>query len=183
MDTSDYILLSELNDFIFCPRSIYWHHIYGNFNKNIYHEKIQTLGSIAHKSIDSAKYSSRKNILQGIAIISHEFGIQGKIDLYDARTGILTERKRKIDKVYRGYIWQLYGQYFCLSEMGYVVTGLRFHSLIDNKNYPIPLPSEREKNIFKKYIENFRNYRLSENFSQNPAKCARCIYKNLCDIS
>ena len=86
MDTSDYILLSELNDFIFCPRSIYWHHIYGN---------------IAHKSIDSAKYSSRKNILQGIAIISHEFGIQGKIDLYDARTGILTERKRKINKVYR----------------------------------------------------------------------------------
>jgi hypothetical protein len=64
-------------------------------------KKAQTLGSIAHKSIDSAKYSSRKNILQGIAIISHEFGIQGKIDLYDARTGILTERKRKINKVYR----------------------------------------------------------------------------------
>ena len=183
MDTADYIPLSELNDFIFCPRSIYWHHIYGNFNKSIYHEVDQTLGHLAHKSIDTAKYSSRKNILQWIAIISHEFGIQGKIDLYDAKTGILTERKRKINKVYRGYIWQLYGQYFCLSEMGYVVTGLRFHSLIDNKNYPIPLPSEREKNIFKKYIENFRNYRLSENFSQNPAKCARCIYKNLCDIS
>ena len=67
--------------------------------------------------------------------------------------------------------------------MGYVVTGLRFHSLIDNKNYPIPLPSDREKKIFKKYIENFRSYQLSENFSPNPAKCARCIYANLCDVS
>ena len=117
-----YVLLSELNDFIFCPRSIYWHNIYGRYTTSTYHTTSQILGNIAHKTIDNETYSSRKTILQGISIYSDVLKIAGKIDLYDKKTGMLTERKRKIKKVYDGYLLQLYGQYICLSEMGYVVT-------------------------------------------------------------
>lgn len=112
-----YILLSELNDFIFCPRSIYWHHIYGRYTTSAYHDTSQILGNIAHKTIDTATYSTRKTILQGTAIYSDRLKIAGKIDIFDTKTGILTERKRKIKKIYDGYLLQLYGQYICLSEM------------------------------------------------------------------
>lgn len=181
MDTADYLLLSELNDFIFCPRSIFYHHIYGRFENKIYHETDQIRGSQVHESVDKAKYSTSKHILQGIPIISHEFGIQGKIDIYNTKTGILTERKRHIKKIYRGYEWQLYGQYFCLTEMGYVVTGLEFYSFVDNKKYKIPLPSTDDREKFGKMIEKFKNFSLNSDFVINPNKCARCIYKNLCD--
>lgn len=183
MDTSDYILLSELNDFIFCPRSIYWHHIFGRYDTSLYHTTDQTLGNIAHRAIDQRKYSTRKNILQGISVISHEYGIQGKIDIYNTKTWILSERKRLIKKVYKWYEWQLYGQYFCLSEMGYVITGLELYSKEDNKKYPIPFPDNEDREIFINMIKRFQNYRLENNFEPNKKKCERCIYNTLCDKS
>lgn len=183
MDSSDYILLSELNDFIFCPRSIYWHHIYGKYEKSLYQTTFQTRGSHIHDRVDKAKYSSRKDILQGIPVVSHKYGIIGKIDSYNAKTGILTERKKKISKIFKWYEWQLYGQYFCLTEMWYVVTGLQIYSYDDNKNYKIPLPNSEEEKNFQKILESFKNFSLEKNFQKNPEKCKNCIYKNLCDIS
>ncbi len=176
-----YILLSELNDFIFCPRSLYYHHIYDDYQKELYQTTDQVLGTEAHRAVDTKKYSSRKNILQGMNVVSKEYGILGKIDTFDTKTGILTERKRKIKKIYQGYIWQLYGQYFCLSEMGHVVTSLRLYSIIDNKTYPIAFPNFSDKKQFMNLLKNFREYSLYTDRSiQNPNKCRRCIYKKLC---
>jgi CRISPR-associated protein Cas4 len=60
----NYIKLSTLNDFIFCPKSIYYHNLYDNYNKNLYQEEAQKSGTIAHESIDNQTYSTRKDILQ-----------------------------------------------------------------------------------------------------------------------
>lgn len=182
MDTSDYILLSELNDYIFCPRSVYWHHIYSTLSTHMYQESDQVLGTLSHRCIDTKKYSTRKNILQALPIISHEYGIQGKIDTFDTKTWILTERKRSIKKVYKWYEWQLYGQYFCLSEMWYLVTSLRLYSMSDNRVYKIALPNNKEIIAFKKMIESFRNYSMKSDAKISPKKCKRCIYNTLCDI-
>lgn len=178
-----FILLSELNDFIFCPRSIYWHHIYGEYDTSLYHTTDQVEGNIAHRAVDTRRYSSRKTILQWLPVYSHQYGILGKIDLFDTKTGILTERKRMIRKVYDGYLWQLYGQYFCLSEMGYVVTGLRLYSLVDNKSYPIGLPNAEDERRFWNLLERFRRYTLDRAFTPYKEKCERCIYSGLCDRS
>ncbi|MBS9783961.1 type V CRISPR-associated protein Cas4 [Candidatus Gracilibacteria bacterium] len=176
-----YILLSALNDFIFCPRSLYYHHIYDNYQKELYQTTDQVLGTEAHKAVDMGKYSSRKTILQGMNVVSNEYGILGKIDTFDLKTGILTERKRKIKKIYQGYIWQLYGEYFCLSEMGYVVTNLRLYSMEDNKVYPIPFPNFEEKNKFKRLLKYFREYYINTDKSiTNKNKCKKCIYRKLC---
>lgn len=183
MDTSDYLLLSELNDFIFCPRSIFFHHIYGKMEQKTYHEKEQIIGSQSHEAVDKGKYSSRKNILQWLPVISHEFWIQWKIDIYNTKTWSLIERKHKIKKIYRGYEWQLYGQYFCLTEMWYVVTSLKLYSYSDNKSYPIPLPNHEIKEKFRKMIHKFKNFSLDTDFAINPKKCERCIYRHLCDKS
>lgn len=178
-----YILLSELNDFIFCPRSIYWHHIYGEYDTSLYHTTDQVEGNIAHRAVDTRRYSSRKTILQWLPVYSHQYGILGKIDLFDTKSGILTERKRMIRKVYDGYLWQLYGQYFCLSEMGYVVTWLRLYSMLDNTSYPIGLPNAEDERRFWHLIERFRKYELDREFTPLKAKCERCIYAWLCDRS
>jgi len=175
------IIISNLNDFIFCPRSIYFHNLYYQNDSKLYHSTYQVSGNNAHKNIDLQKYSSRKNILEGINIYSESLGLIGKIDIYDLNSKMIIERKKKIVKIYDGYLLQLYAQYFCLLEMGYKVEKLRFHSMVDNKNYNINLPSEKEKKNLIETIKNIREFDLNKPFVQNSNKCAMCIYRELCD--
>lgn len=153
--------------------------------KSTYQTTYQTEGTNAHKAIDTNSYSTKKNILQGINIYCEKYGIQGKIDIFDVDKGILAERKRKISKIYDGYIFQLYAQYYALVEMGYSVSKLRFHSIVDNKNYDIKLPLEdiEMKEKFETLIKSIREFNM-ENFKQeNIEKCKNCIYEPSCDRS
>jgi CRISPR-associated protein Cas4 len=43
----DYISISTLNDFIFCPYSIYLHNVYMEADEGLYHATPQTQGRIA----------------------------------------------------------------------------------------------------------------------------------------
>ncbi len=150
------VIISNLNDFIFCPRSIYFHNIYSYSDESLYYTKYQVEGKNVHKSVDSQKYSNKKTVLQGINIYSEEFGIEGKIDIFDVEDGTLTERKNEIKNIWEGYLLQLYAQYFCLIEMGYKVKKLRLHSFSDNKTYNIKLPGKHEKDNLKKVINQIR---------------------------
>jgi len=178
-----YILLSELNDFLFCPRSIYFHHIFWRYDKSLYHGAPQTAGTLAHATIDHQKYSTRKNILQGMPVYSEKYGIAGNIDTFDIDSGHLTERKKHITQVYPGNQMQILGQYLCLTEMGYRVEKINFHSLDDNKNYPVNIPTHGDILQFEKILDSFKKYRLTQSFVPNPRKCEKCIYRTLCDKS
>lgn len=176
-----YIQISKINDFIFCPKSIYFHGLYENFSEKTYHQSPQVKGKIKHESIDQGKYSTAKKYLQGLEIYSEKYNLAGKIDIYDAENKTLTERKNKINKIYDGYRYQLYAQYFCLKEMGYEVNNLFFYSMSDNKKYEIDLPTPSETAEFEAILDKIRNFdMLKNNFSPNPVKCAQCIYKELC---
>lgn len=59
----DLIIISNLNDFIFCPASIYFHKLYGSEDTIMYQSKAQLDGTKAHEKIDNGTYSTRKNIL------------------------------------------------------------------------------------------------------------------------
>lgn len=113
------ILISNLNDFIFCPVSIYFHSLESDEENLLGQDSFQLNGTAAHEKSGSGKYSSRKNVLQGISVYSGKYNLCGKIDVFDADTGILTERKKLIKVVYDGYVFQLYAQYYALKEMGY----------------------------------------------------------------
>lgn len=179
-----YLPISYINDFIFCPRSIYFHGLYGGADESLYHTTDQSEGRAAHKSVDNKKYTTSKDIFQGIEVYSSRYGICGKIDTFDNFKGLLVERKKKIKTVYDGYIYQLYAQYHCLSEMGYTVKSMGIYSMDDNKNYPISLPSEdliRQKE-FENIIYKIKTFDLFETVSININKCKRCIYSSLCDI-
>ncbi|MCH2227519.1 MAG: type V CRISPR-associated protein Cas4 [Candidatus Caenarcaniphilales bacterium] len=180
------IPISYLNDFIFCPRSIYYHQLYGNFETRLYQENDQIEGILAHEIIDEQRYSISKKILQGVDVYCSRYGIHGKIDTFDISKGLLTERKKKIVTLYDGYIFQVYAQYFALQEMGHKVSSLKLYSMDDNKNYYIKRPEDdpRRHFEFEQLIENMKNFCIDgENFYTNPNKCERCIYKNLCDYS
>lgn len=180
-----YIPISFLNDFIFCPRSIYFHQLYGRSSESLYHTTDQSEGKIAHKSIDTKTYTTSKKVLQTIEIYSHRFGLGGKIDTYDMDKKQLTERKKKITTIYDGYIYQLYAQYHCLVDMGYEVKTIRLYSIDDNKIYPVKLPQDdpnRQKS-FEELLQKMKDFDLTKPFSINPNKCNRCVYRYMCDVS
>ena len=179
----NYIPISFLNDFVFCPRSIYFHQVYKTFDTSLYHEDIQTKGRMAHQNIDKKKYSTRKEILQGLSVYSNVYQLFGRIDIFDKKQGLLTERKKRVVKIYDGFVFQVYAQYYCLTEMGYQVKKIKIYSLDENKSYWIPLPEENPNMEcrFKKLVEDIKSFDLEKEFHPNISKCKMCIYKALCD--
>ncbi len=177
--------ITALNDFVFCPVSIYFHGLYGSMEKMLYQTSAQTQGAEAHRSIDRKTYSTSTDILQGIDVYCEKYYLIGKIDLFYQSSGILIERKKKVKQIYDGYIWQLYAQYFCLSEMGYMVNKLRIHSLDDNKTYEVPLPEEKPdlRRRFEKCIEEIQSFDMTTFIQTNAKKCTHCIYEPYCDRS
>lgn len=178
-----YLKISFLNDFIFCPLSIYYHQLYGSLSERLYYGVPQLDGKAAHEAIDEKRYSTHKNILQGMDIYSEEYQLCGKIDLFDTESGQLTERKKHIETIFDGYVFQLFAQCICLREMGYTVKSLRFYSSDDNKVYPVELPENNPGlfNKFKATTEQMQHFEVQNYKPQNKEKCENCIYNNFCD--
>ena len=59
------IQIAWINDFIFCPASIYFHNLYGSRDALAFKEQAQINGTHAHKTIDEAKYSTRAAVVSG----------------------------------------------------------------------------------------------------------------------
>ena len=62
----DLIIISNLNDFIFCPASIYFHKLYGSQDNLLYQSSAQINGTKAHETIDEKKYSTRKSAMMSL---------------------------------------------------------------------------------------------------------------------
>jgi len=180
-----YLPIAYLNDFIFCPRSIYFHQLYGRAEQRLYQNTDQTRGKAAHRTVDVRSYSTSKNVFQGMEVYSEKYRIGGKIDVYDRRKKLLVERKKKIKVIYDGYIYQIYAQYHCLSEMGYPVDSLKLHSMDDNRNYPVKKPEDdpERQQAFEQLLAEMREFDMNAPFLPNKKKCAHCIYHALCDSS
>lgn len=178
------ISISSLNDFIFCPVSIYFHMLEREENI-LFQDTAQINGTYAHRNSDTAAYSTKKSMLQGVSVYCRKYNLCGKIDVFDMDKGILTERKKKIKTIYDGYIFQLYAQYFSLTEMGYDVKKIRLYSMDTNKTYDIDLPDNNPimRDKFKKLLIDVNAFSF-DNFKQtNVEKCNNCIYEPLCSFS
>lgn len=178
-----YLMITQINDFLFCPRSIYFHTIFAqNVDKDLYQDTPQKKGCAAHQSIDEKHYSTRKNILQGLTVYCEKYNLLGVIDTLDLETKTLCEQKYAITRVYDGFRYQLYAQYFALLEMGYEIEHLKLYSKKDNKSYLIDLPNELEIQKFESLLNKIRSFSLFDPFIPNPNKCQNCIYNPLCDM-
>ena len=148
-----------------------------------YHQAPQLNGKAAHEAVDEARYSSRKDVLQGTTVYCEKYNLVGRIDTFNISSGELTERKNSITAVYDGFRFQLYGQYFALKEMGFEVKSMRLYSLKDNIVYPIPIPDSRQVADFEQTLHAMVNWTPGRGFVANPKKCRACIYSALCDCN
>jgi CRISPR-associated exonuclease Cas4 len=149
--------------------------------KSLVHATPQTQGKVAHAAIDEKTYSSRKDEITSLSVYSDELGIIGKIDLYKGREKLLIERKYQLNTIYQGQIYQLWAQYFCMTEMGYAVEKLAFYAISTNKMFPVELPTNEDKKELQDFILRFKTFDPNQPIPVNINKCTHCIYCNLCD--
>lgn len=178
------ITFAELDDFVFCPMPLYYHSHYKNKKEEIYKTTVQTKGSASHEPIDKNRYSNRKNVIQSLTVYSEKYNLLGKIDILFEKEKRLVERKRKVNKIYDGYIFQLYAQYFALEEMGYKIDYLEIYSISDNKTYKILKPEKDEVMLskFENTITKITKFNPLDYSQENVKKCNNCIYRNLCGV-
>jgi len=174
-----YIPISKINDFLYSPKSLYLHLIYENFSEKLFHEKPQIEGKLNHQSIDKKTYSTEKRFIIGKEVYSKKYKIMGKIDIYDTRKKVLIERKTKIKKIFKGYKYQVYAQYFCLEEMGYKVNKIILYSFKNNKSYEVPLPTRKEKQEFANLIDKIWSFNPMNLLNCHCEKCEKSIYSTL----
>jgi len=178
----DYISISTLNDFIFCPYSIYLHNVYMETDETMYHATPQTQGRVAHESVDKKTASNRANDILSLPVYSEEYGLMGKIDVYKQKEKKLIERKYQLKQIFQGQIYQLWAQMLCMKEMGYHIESLAFYETSTNKMIPVAMPTDEDILKFKNFINQFKTFDpASTPFILNPNKCRHCIYCNLCD--
>lgn len=150
-------------------------------DETLYHATPQTMGKVAHDVVDSKRYSSRKKDLLSLPVWSDSLGIMGKIDIYKGLEEHIIERKYQLKQIYRGQLYQLWGQYFCMTEMGYNVKRISFYEIKTRKLFPQPIPGIQERQELERFIESFKSYHPSDIIQINPNKCMHCIYNPLCD--
>ena len=175
--------ITALNDFIFCPVSIYFHGLYGDMERVLYQSSDQLNGTKAHETIDNAKYTGSVSTLQSLEVYCEKYNLIGKIDLFEKKTNTLIERKKKVKTIYDGYVFQVYAQYFAMTEMGYAVNKILIRSIDDNKNYPIELPQNNSTMLqkFENTIDEINKFNFSDFIQSNSEKCLHCIYEPYCD--
>ncbi len=171
-----YIQISKINDFLYCPASLYLHGMYDNFSQKTFHREPQVIGKINHASIDEKRYSTDTRFLVGTDVYSQKYGIMGKIDIYDSKTKTLIERKTRVKMIYDGYRYQLFAQYFCLTEMGFEVKKLVLRSLEDNKVYSVPVPKKKEIEEFEKLVNLIWNFDPEKLINHRCSRCRESIY-------
>ena len=176
------IAISLLNDFVFCPVSIYFHKLYDGMENVLFQKTYQINGTKAHETIDKGTYSAPHSIT-GLDVFCAKYNLIGKIDLYNCKTKTLTERKKHVNVVYDGYVFQLYAQYFAMVEMGYDVQFLQIYSMDDNKTYVVDLPEENivMLNKFEKLLDAIQTFDVDGFEQTNDQKCKKCIYSTYCD--
>lgn len=176
-----FIKIYTLNDFIFCPYSIYLHNVYENTDESLYHAVPQTRGRIAHKSVDEKRASTHKDVLESISVSSIKYGIVGKIDVFKVKEKMLIERKYQLKQIFQGQLYQLWAQMLCLDEMGYKVEQLAFYETSTRKTILVEKPSTEDIMSFEEFLSTIRKFDPMAPLSQNLNKCRHCIYCNLCD--
>lgn len=174
----NFLTITTLNDFVFCPYSIYLHEVYNPNKEEVYHGKDQSKGKRLHYFIEN---NQEVKDFKHAYVISTDLKIYGKIDDYNCLQKELIEYKSKASTVYKGYYYQIWAQYYCLKEMGIQVNKLAFYDFSKGSKISLPLPTHYNLLELKNHIIKVQNFDFTSEIKINPNKCNRCVYKNLCE--
>ncbi|MHB8338242.1 MAG: CRISPR-associated protein Cas4 [Ignavibacteriaceae bacterium] len=182
----DFIMISALQHYVYCPRQCGLIHVEDAWNENLYTVR----GNILHEKVDTDTYETRGTLktVRGLRIHSVEYGIVGRCDVVEFReskTGdeIMPvefksgEPKEDIsDKV------QLCAQAFCLEEMlsAKVNRGTFFYGRIRRRDV-VEIDNELRSQT-KSIIGSVREI-VSKKIvptADYSAKCRNCSLENIC---
>lgn len=75
------LAISQLNYFIFCPVSIFFHSLETEENIMV-QDSFQLNGTDAHKHSNSATYSTKKGMLQGVSVYCEKYNLQTSVRIW-----------------------------------------------------------------------------------------------------
>ena len=85
------IPFTMLNDFIFCPASIYFHKMYDGVENLLFTGEKQIAGKALHKKIDDNTWT-QSDVICSQSFESRKYGLYGKIDKYYPKKKTLVMR-------------------------------------------------------------------------------------------
>jgi CRISPR-associated exonuclease Cas4 len=124
------LVISALNEYVFCPRRCALKYVEGMWGDNEH----TTLGSLLHDHADEPGYDTDKGVtlLRGLPLFSMRYGLSGKADIVEMRSGKLTpvEYKKGKKRRFENDDVQLCAQGLCLEEMFSVevIQGFIYHA-------------------------------------------------------
>ena len=127
---SEPVMISALNQYVFCPRRCALMHVEGIWSDNEH----TTIGSLLHDHADEPGYETDGvvTLLRALPLYSSRYGLVGKADIVEMRAGVPTpvEYKKGKRRQFENDDIQLCAQALCLEEMfGVAVTeGCIYHA-------------------------------------------------------
>ena len=182
----DFIMISALQHYVYCPRQCGLIHVEDAWNENLF----TTRGNIMHEKVDTDTYETRRAVktVRGLRIHSFNYGISGRCDVVEfTKSGkdqviIPVEYKSGEPKEDISDMVQLCAQVFCLEEMlnTTINTGAFFYEKIRRRNnieINEKLRSQTKDIIFAvREIVNKKTVPKSE----YSAKCRNCSLLDIC---
>ena len=111
------VLISALNQYIFCPRRCALMHIEGIWSDNEH----TIIGALLHEHADEPGYETDKGgrLLRALPLVSERYGLTGRADIVEVRdnTYIPVEYKKGKRRKFDNDDVQLCAQGLCLEEM------------------------------------------------------------------
>jgi len=127
---SEPVMISALNQYVFCPRRCALMHVEGIWSDNEH----TTIGALLHDHTDAPGYETDGDVtvLRALPLFSSQHGLVGKADIVEMRAGIPVpvEYKKGKRRRFDNDDIQLCAQALCLEEMfGVAVTeGSIYHA-------------------------------------------------------
>ncbi len=125
------VLISALNQYLFCPRRCALMHVEGVWSDNVHTAQ----GTLLHEHADRAGYEVEKGVrlLRGLPLYSVRYGLSGRADIVEVRGGGVyapVEYKKGKRRKFENDDVQLCAQGLCLEEMfgAEVARGFIFHA-------------------------------------------------------
>jgi CRISPR-associated exonuclease Cas4 len=113
----DYVLISALNQYSYCPLRCYWMFVEQEFADNAHTIE----GTLGHERVHTEGQTSRGDLFQlrSVYLYSHRYGVCGKADLIEERDGALypVEYKKGRLGTWTNDALQLCAQALCLEDM------------------------------------------------------------------
>lgn len=176
--SSEPVMISALNQYVFCPRRCALMHVEGIWHDNTH----TTIGALLHDHTDPPGYETdgAVTVLRALPLYSSHYGLVGRADIVEMRAGTPTpvEYKKGKRRRFDNDDIQLCAQALCLEEMFdvSVTEGCIYHAASKRRRQVASCaarPSRRSTPCASCWMKH-ACHRLNSNRAARAAACGPC---------